>query len=224
VGFGQTTWEEFVEWIKDSIKDKGNRLIDAATAYASAKQKEHQTIDEFLFYLDPIEAQLEEKTDSNRREALFGKLRKDIVAELLRYERQPHTRQELISAVRRIETSKKLQTEWDQQISKADKRGTRKDTDSNSHQDRHSSRQNQGPSTPSGPGYQKAGPATTVNRTPLGSDNKHNPNDKRCYRCQSTSHIANNCPEVECFNCREKGHVSTNCTKPKRLGNGNAQS
>jgi hypothetical protein len=113
VGFGQTTWEEFVEWIKDSIKDKGNRLIDAATAYASAKQKEHQTIDEFLFYLDPIEAQLKEKINSNYREALFGKLRKDIVAELLQYERQPHTRQELISAVWRIETSKKLQTEWD---------------------------------------------------------------------------------------------------------------
>ncbi len=174
-------WEEFVEWIKDSIKNKGNRLIDAATVYASAKQKEHQTIDEFLFYLDPIEAQLKEKMDSNCREALFGKLCKDIVAELLQYKRQPYTRQELISAIWHIETSKKLQTEWDQQVSKVDKRGLQKDTNGSLHQDQYGSHQAQALLTLSSSSYQKIGLASTINCTPLSGDNKHNSNDKRCY-------------------------------------------
>ena len=58
VGIGNTTWEEFKDFLQDSITDKGNRVLGAARAYNRARQREGQPIDDFVTYLDTLEREL----------------------------------------------------------------------------------------------------------------------------------------------------------------------
>ena len=109
VGIRQTTWKEFKDWMLDSIQDKGNRVVYAANKIQDARQRQNQSIDDFVYYLDTYRSELARESEASRFQTLFAKLRPKNQIEALRMNPQPRTRLELIEAVRRFETIERLQ-------------------------------------------------------------------------------------------------------------------
>lgn len=215
-GPGNITWEEFKDFLLESIRDKDNRIFDAADKYEGAVQREGQSIDDFVTYLDTLERDLGVTDDTQRLRTLFAKLQPDLKAEVTRRNEVPKDRKSLISLARRIETTEKV-------ISSAAKRGKKEVRANSVHLPRH---------TRSSLDHRFESPQTMhsqsiisdANRTPVGGATKSNRRDVKCFRCKGKGHSSRECPEVECYKCKRKGHISPNCPESRNAGNGQAHS
>lgn len=204
-GVGTTTWEQFKEWMKDSIVDPANRAFDAVTSYNEARQRDGQSSEDFAAYLDSLEIELRIDDDWQRRNNLFAKLREELRKDILQRNDVPGTRQELLSLATRIETTHRMTGGGRSRKSV----GTPPDP---SRQDRRDTTKGQGR-------WDKPGPATGVNLTPTAP--KPAPSSGQCPRCKSTTHRLPNCPEVTCYRCDKKGHIASACPMP--AGNGGSR-
>ncbi|KFY17373.1 hypothetical protein V491_05014, partial [Pseudogymnoascus sp. VKM F-3775] len=178
-GIGATTWDQFREWIKDSIVDPANRAFDAVTSYNDARQRDRQSSEDFAAYLDSLEIELRIDNNWQRRNNLFAKLREELRKDILQRNNMPGTRQELLSLATRIETMHRMTAGPQSQ------RATGTVPEPN-RQDRRTTTRGQGVGD-------RPGPATGVNLTPTAS--KPAPNPGQCPRCRSTAHRLANCPE-----------------------------
>jgi hypothetical protein len=95
-GVDNTSWEDFVTFMKNSISDPANRNITAVQHHQKAMQRFGQSVPDFLSYLDSLEDELPSVNDETRRNNLFGKLRPDTQREIS-LRGTPATREQLIS-------------------------------------------------------------------------------------------------------------------------------
>ncbi len=221
VGVGNTTWEEFKDFLFDSIIDKDNRILSAANRYEGARQRDGQSVDDFATYLDTLERELHITDDHHRQQALYAKLRIDLKKRINQCAEIPRTRKGFLALARRIENSEKENAILSRTESSS------REPSGNAPRQNHQRPRFQGRGSRSdGNGSSKPPPGaiSDANRTPVGGGSDSSRGGPRCYRCNSTSHPSRECPEVECYNCHEKGHISLNCTKPRRTGNGDARS
>ncbi|OCK72854.1 hypothetical protein K432DRAFT_387664 [Lepidopterella palustris CBS 459.81] len=80
------TWDEYKEILLNLIEDPVNRQRRAAQLYAEARQKPHQSAQEFNLYLISLEGQLDEEyTPEQRRIHLWTKLSDTIREAILQY-------------------------------------------------------------------------------------------------------------------------------------------
>ena len=69
-----TIWEEFKEYLLDSITDKDNCILDTSARYENTAQHPGQSVDNFITYLNSLEQELHIRNDQQRQRALYGKL------------------------------------------------------------------------------------------------------------------------------------------------------
>jgi hypothetical protein len=98
------TWGEYKELLLDLIEDPTNRQLGAAQLYSDARQKPHQSVQEFNQYLLSLENQLDDEyTQEQRRTHLWTKLSPTIQNSILQYQDIPTTRDAIVSLATRIE-------------------------------------------------------------------------------------------------------------------------
>ncbi len=196
----KTTWEQFKTWMKDSIMDPTNRVLESITSYNGAHQRDTQTAEDFAAYLDVLELELGIDDDFQRRNNLFAKLRREIRTDILKKSDIPKTRQGLLSLATQIENTNRLT---------GGPAGLRQETGQRTepHQEGSSGAR---PTPP------RAGPASGVNLTSTGGGQARRRKGE-CSSCGSTEHRMAECPTVLCFKCEKKGHIAPNC--PQLTGN-----
>ena len=106
-GVGNTTWEEFKDFLFDSIIDKDNRILSAANKYEVARQRDGQSVDDFATYLDTLERELHITDDHHRQQSLYAKLHTDLKKRINQCAEIPRTRKGFLALARRIENSEK---------------------------------------------------------------------------------------------------------------------
>lgn len=165
------TWTYFTTFLLDQIEDPVNRGLDALLEYEEAKQRDGQSTVNFNTYLMGLESQLPDPlTESQKRNALWAKLRPDMRAALGNLQHLPTTRDAVVATATRLEKNKKRLSEYQStQTQKRTRRNTRE-----AHHTRESSKDNPRPPTNS-----SANSTSTV----------------RCYNCQGLGHYANKCPQ-----------------------------
>ena len=104
------------------MKNSKNKRFVAVQKYDSARQKQSQSVNDFVTYLEMLEDDLNEFTAVQKRNHLFYCLRKDIRERLQMMTNMSITRNRLAALTQRIKSS---------QTSKADSRNkSRNDRDS----------------------------------------------------------------------------------------------
>ena len=83
--------------MKDAISDPENRNLDAITKHDEARQRENQSVQNFVSYLDSLEDELGIDDERQKRNSLFAKIRPDIRQEMSLRGDVPANREKLIA-------------------------------------------------------------------------------------------------------------------------------
>ena len=215
MGVDNTSWEEFMEFMKNAISDPENRSVDAITKYQEAMQRPNQSVQSFVSYLDSLEDDLGYDGGPQSRNNLLGKLKPEIRMEINRQGNIPTSRERLIAAAVRVENHLSLFS---------DKPGRREETSGH--------RRHKGAGSDKGEHRQKRGRsrspqrdsgrrrfdsvATGSNSTP--TTGIRDKSSVTCYRCKKEGHYASACTTQACFNCGKEGHRAYACPEPKKQG------
>ena len=210
-----TTWEEFIEFLKDETKLMAIWHMDALWQYHSVKQQEGQSVQKFVAYLDTLETELEDTPSENtRRDHLYLGLDPAIIERLEIAPVEYKLRRELISAAIIAEAqmcwtrqkptrpSQVVQGERQALLGSYHKCKPGPDKYCNLPAHLQSSQSLAGPMGLSPPNHQPLG-APGIHPGPTGADRHQD------QSLQSGS--------VICFNCNKPGHIAPKCPKPKRL-------
>jgi hypothetical protein len=220
VGVDNTSWEDFVEFMKNAISDPENREIDASTRYREAVQRPNQSVQSFVSYLDSLEDDLGCAGDSQSRNNLLSRLRPEIREEISRQGNVPRDRESLIALAVRIENHWGLFRGKQAHRNEPAGHQKGKDIDHNKGENRIKRERSRSPQRESS--RRRFDSVTTgANNTPTTGTRERN--NAVCYRCKKEGHYANACPtHIVCFNCKKPGHKSWSCPEPRRQpGNGN---
>lgn len=194
VGYGRTSWEEFIEFIRNCVMDKANRLLVARGQYIDAKQKVSETVEAFVLRLEQYERDLGYLTilpENYRRDNLVGRLRPEIVQQLSRTGEDKKPRVQMIAAAERVEISLNLtQTTLTSKVAES----RRTQLNPREQRGQFIRRETVAPRT-----------LSDANTTPIGTG------PRECHYCHKTGHIMTYCPEVKCFRCNKMGHTSRIC-------------
>ena len=216
LGVSNITWEEFKEKVFGMVSDKENRILGAVVRYENAKQREHQTVDEFVLYLEGLERELEYTDDGPRKLALYSKFKDSIKCEINRRETMPRTRLEMISVARKIEATEKMNSKL------PDSKKSRKEEGNKSDDPPKGNRSGTSGSNTAGQKDARTG-FSDANQTPIGGGSGRDLSDITCSICKKTGHYASRCADVVCFKCNQKGHIASKCRNMKQEGSGNGQ-
>jgi hypothetical protein len=213
-GIDTMMWEDFKEFMKDSVSDPENRNMDALLKWEEAKQREGQSVQSFVAYLDQQEDELGIYDDFQKRNNLLAKLREDIRMRIDDEMHIPRKREELIALAIRKENNINRYS-----------RGRPRNTYQAPRRERSLSPRTE-------PAYsrtrspkrettrERGGPSTAPNNEPIRTRNVA---DVVCYKCQKKGHYATKCPDKTCYNCGRTGHLASTCVAPKDSGKGNGQ-
>lgn len=104
------SWRGLKEFLLNLIEDPENRELDAAQAYADARQRPGQSVQQFNQYLISLESQLDSNySEAQRRVHLWTKLAPDIRQQITNYQQIPKTRDGIVQLATRIENNRKRQ-------------------------------------------------------------------------------------------------------------------
>ena len=223
-GTGNTTWGEFVDFIKDTIVSKEARKVEAEAAYHAAVPRENQPIDDFVSYLAELEVEIGISDPGSLYRKLFHSLSEEMQKEIWKFSQpMPTTREELVNIVRRNEGANKLgkqsrpstksyeEKRDDQRSYKESKRDDRRTYEKSEVKKQEETR----------PSWAGRLSFSEANRTPIG---REKPLTRNCFACGKEGHIITYCPDRTCYKCNKKGHMSTVCPENKLTGKGVTQS
>lgn len=97
------TWEGFKTYLIDLLGDRKNRDLNTSARYHDAKQGEKQTVQEFVAYLESLEADMEPQQPRTLCTNLLHKLKPDIRGKIIGQAIIPETREELVNLAARLE-------------------------------------------------------------------------------------------------------------------------
>jgi hypothetical protein len=205
------SWNAFKQMLLDLIEDPRNRQLDAAQAYADAKQRPNQTAQEFNQYLLTLESQLSvEYTPEMGRLHLWTKLLESTRTAILNYQDIPTTRDGLVSLAMRIEKTpshkRNLSTPY----------GSNDNKKSRSRDDRSTQSQRQGRAS------------NTKPRDSIGKS-KQDLSHITCFKCGDKGHFATTCtkssPTVNSLQesqqdawIKKEGKGQSSNLNPRRVG------
>lgn len=230
------TWEQFKDFILEAIMDKDNRRLDTVAKHERATQREDESVDDFVIYLDALERELDVKDESYRWQTLYGKLREDIRARISFYAEIPQTRQGLISLARRVENAERLVSHnknGNKTRNDGGSKGNGRGVSNSNSNSKDNKRDPPRSASPRGDrksnDYRNRGNhqdgrkgLSDANKTPTGGNSDE---PQECWRCHKAGHLSRNCPEVTCYHCQKKGHTVPNCPeKNKDSGKDQARS
>ena len=72
------SWKNFFKFLLNSMKDSKNRRLVAAQKYDSARQKQSQSVNDFVIYFEMFENDLNEFIAVQKRDHFFYRLKKNI--------------------------------------------------------------------------------------------------------------------------------------------------
>jgi predicted DNA-binding protein YlxM (UPF0122 family) len=104
IGVDNTSWEDFKEFMKNSISDPENRNLDAIAKHDEAHQRPNQSVQTFVSYLDSLEDELGIVDDQQRRNNLLAKLKPELRKQLSLQGQIPNNRELLIALAVRLES------------------------------------------------------------------------------------------------------------------------
>lgn len=103
IGEGNTTWLEYIEFLKNLIDDPVGRTIATAEQYHTAHQGTHQATYAFEAYLSSLENQLPRLSDEQRAQALLMRVRPEIRRGVMSYRDLPVTRSGMAALCSKVE-------------------------------------------------------------------------------------------------------------------------
>ena len=181
------------------MKNSKNKRIVAIQKYDFVRQKQSQSVNDFVIYLEMFENDLDEFIAVQKRDHLLYRLRKDIKERLQIMTNISITRNRLAALAQRIKNS---------QISKIDSRNK-------SRNDRNSSFELHSKST-----EQRSRRNDTkldqTNQTDNSIDKNRNDEIAKLFLKKTDEQSSNFKDEKICYNCDEKKHIASKCLKSKQ--------
>lgn len=231
------TWNEFVQFMKDSIMDPVNRTTSAVEELDRCQQREDQTVQQFVSYLESRLDECQVYDDYLKRNYLLPKLRRALRAEVKRQAIIPKGYEALIALATRLDNNLRGEDFSGEHLQSAQARshGQKRERSkspkslqrNNSHHVPRTSWRDQRKGKPSS--YRRA---SSANRTPLGPPMPILPDLSKiqCYTCKEMGHFATTCPrrvgpvrerpQVRCYNCDQLGHTARDCRNAPKAEKG----
>ena len=181
------------------MKNSKNRRFVAVQKYDSARQKQSQSVNDFVIYFEMFEDDLNKFIAVQKRDHFFYRLRKDIKEKLQMITNMSITRDRLATLTQRIKSS---------QISKADsKNKLRNDRDLNSESHSKSTEQR---SRRDDTMFDRA------DQTSNSIDEDRNDEIARLFLKKTDEQSSDFKDERICYNCDKKRHITSKCFKLKQ--------
>ena len=192
------SWKNFSKFLFNLMKNSKNRRLVAVQKYDFARQKQSQSVNDFVIYLEMFENDLDEFIAVQKKDHLLYRLRKDIRKRFQMMMNMSITRDRLAALAQRIKSS---------QISKADLRNKfRNDRDSSFEFYLKSTEQ------------RRRWDDTMFDRadqTDNSIDENWNDEIAKLLLKGADEQSSDFKDERICYNCDEKGHIASKCLKLK---------
>ena len=184
------TWVGFEQFLLNRIEDPQNRHLAISKRYAEARQRPRQKTSDFANYLASLERDLEELSESMRRDNLLNKMQKGLYDKIIASQQIPETRETLISLATRLEA----------QLPGAPKE--------------HSERK-----APRSTETRSSNPETTSTQGAKSWNRRQEPKprdrggrfSRGSSRHNRQKHKDLNTDGIVCYRCHQKGHISKDC-------------
>jgi hypothetical protein len=185
-----TLWEDFKQWLRDSLKAPNQRILESTLALKELKQRQGQTAQELYVYMTELESNIPTMSEDQRRawqlvNALHPEMRSRVVRDLQSID----TVEAVLACAGRNESTV---------VDKTSKHEARRSDSVESRARRHPSARRR------------------FNRDkPDGSRRPNQPQEGGAPDATRGRDAATT-PEGACFNCGEKGHRAKHCRNPKK--------
>ena len=191
-------WKNFFKFLLNLIKDSKNRRLVAVQKYDSVRQKQSQSVSDFVIYLEMLENDLNEFIAVQKRDHLLYRLRKDIRERLQMMTNISITRNRLAALAQRIKGSQALKV----------------DSGNKSRSDRDLNFEFHSKST----GQRSRRDEMMLDRadqTDNSIDKDRNDEIARLFLKGIDEQSNDSKDEKVCYNCDEKEHIASKCSKLK---------
>ena len=181
------------------MKNSKNKRLAAVQKYDSARQKQSQSVNDFVIYFEMLENDLDEFIAVQKKNHFFYRLRKDIRKKLQMMTNILITRDRLAALTQRIK---------DSQISKADLRNkSRNDRDLNFESHSKSTKQRS---------RRNETMLDRANQTDNSINEDRNDEITRLFLKEADEQSSDFKDEKVYYNCDEKEHITNKCLKLKQ--------